>query len=330
MAGALLIIALIILYSLSEYIDAVLGAVMFYVLCRPAMLYLIEKKKWSRSAASWVMLLMVLISVIVPLIIVFNVLTPRILALLEDQSAVTAMLSNVEKLIHDQTGVDIMEESTISRMKESLVDLLSGFLGQSMSVLADIGVMILFLYFLLKNVGQLEKVLISFLPIKKTNINLFGEELVAQTYSNVLGAPILAIVQGIVASLGYIWFGIPDPWFWGIMTGIFSFIPVVGSAIIWIPAALFLLGNEQTVSGILLILYGFLIISMMDNIFRFAFQKKFADVHPLNTVMGVILGIKLFGVPGILFGPLLISYFIILLKMYKEDFIPEQNAGSLD
>jgi predicted PurR-regulated permease PerM len=294
------------------------------------MLYLIEKKKWSRAAASWVMLLMVLISVIVPLIIVFNVLTPRILALLDDQSAVTAMLSNVEKLIHDQTGVDIMEESTISRMKESLVDLLSGFLGQSMSVLADIGVMILFLYFLLKNVGQLEKVLISFLPIKKTNINLFGEELVAQTYSNVLGAPILAIVQGIVASLGYIWFGIPDPWFWGIMTGIFSFIPVVGSAIIWIPAALFLLGNEQTVSGILLILYGFLIISMMDNIFRFAFQKKFADVHPLNTVMGVILGIKLFGVPGILFGPLLISYFIILLKMYKEDFIPEQNGGSVD
>jgi predicted PurR-regulated permease PerM len=69
---------------------------------------------------------------------------------------------------------------------------------------------------------------------------------------------------------------------------------------------------------------------MMDNIFRFAFQKKFADVHPLNTVMGVILGIKLFGVPGILFGPLLISYFIILLKMYKEDFIPEQNGGSVD
>lgn len=327
-AGALLVIALIILYSLSEYIDAVLGSVMFYVLCRPAMLYLIEKKKWPRATASWVMLLLVLISVIVPLVVVFNVFFPRILSLLDDQSAVTAMLSNVEKIIHDQTGIDIMEESTISKMKEALVSMLSGFLEQSMSVLADIGVMILFLYFLLKNVGYIEDVLISFLPLKKSNINTFGQELVAQTYSNVLGAPILAFVQGIVASLGYIWFGIPDPWFWGIMTGIFSFIPVVGSALIWIPGALFLLGNEQQGAGILLLLYGFLVISMMDNIFRFAFQKKFADVHPLNTVMGVILGIKLFGVPGILFGPLLISYFIILLKIYKEDFIPDQNEIS--
>ncbi len=329
-ASALFLIALIILYSLSEYIDAVLGAVMFYVLCRPAMLFLIEKKQWSRGTASWVMLLLVLISVIVPLVVIFNVFFPRILALLDDQSAVTAMLSNVEKLIHDSTGVDIMEESTISKMKEGLVDMLSGFLGQSMSVLADIGVMILFLYFLLKNVGRMEEVLLSFLPLKKSNINTFGNELVAQTYSNVLGAPILALVQGIVASLGYIWFGIPDPWFWGIMTGIFSFIPVVGSALIWIPAALFLLGNEQTWAGIFLILYGFLVISMMDNIFRFAFQKKFADVHPLNTVMGVILGIKLFGVPGILFGPLLISYFIILLKIYKEDFIPDENQGTME
>jgi len=324
-AAVLLLLALIILYSLSEFVDAVLGAVMFYVLCRPLMLFLIEKKNWSRTTASWVILLLVLISVIVPLIIISNVFFPRILALLEDQSAVTSMLTNVENIVQKKTGVDIFDESTISKLRNALVELLTGFLGESLNILADLGVLILFLYFFLKNVGQMEMVFISFLPLTKNNIDAFGKELVAQTYSNVLGAPILAMVQGLVASVGYFLFGVPDPWFWGILTGIFSFIPVVGSALVWVPAALFLLGNEQTISGTLLLIYGFLIISMVDNVFRFAFQKRFADVHPLNTVMGVILGIKLFGVPGILFGPLLISYFIILLKIYKEDFIVEEK-----
>jgi predicted PurR-regulated permease PerM len=324
-AAVLLLLALIILYSLSEFIDAVLGAVMFYVLCRPLMLFLIEKKNWSRTTASWVILLLVLIYVIVPLIIISNVFFPRILALLDDQSAVTSMLTNVENIVQKKTGVDIFDESTISKLRNALVELLTGFLGESLNILADLGVLILFLYFFLKNVGQMEMVFISFLPLTKNNIDAFGKELVAQTYSNVLGAPILAMVQGLVASVGYFLFGVPDPWFWGILTGIFSFIPVVGSALVWVPAALFLLGNEQTISGTLLLIYGFLIISMVDNVFRFAFQKRFADVHPLNTVMGVILGIKLFGVPGILFGPLLISYFIILLKIYKEDFIIEEK-----
>ncbi|HRS40237.1 MAG TPA: AI-2E family transporter, partial [Bacteroidia bacterium] len=73
--------------------------------------------------------------------------------------------------------------------------------------------------------------------------------------------------------------------------------------------------------GVAILLYGILVISVVDNVFRFVFQKKFADVHPLITEIGVIVGLQLFGVPGIIFGPLLISYFLIMLRIFREEFL---------
>jgi len=107
----------------------------------------------------------------------------------------------------------------------------------------------------------------------------------------------------------------------GIITGLFSFIPLVGGALIWVPSALLLFTKGYEYQAMALLLYGVFVISMIDNVMRFAFQKKFADVPPLITVMGVILGIKLFGLPGMIFEPLLISYFLLLANIYKEQFI---------
>jgi predicted PurR-regulated permease PerM len=103
------------------------------------------------------------------------------------------------------------------------------------------------------------------------------------------------------------------------MCGIFSFIPFVGSALIWVPAAVLLLASGNTGYGIMLLAYGALVITNIDNVFRFILQKKFADVHPIITVLGVIFGVNFFGITGLIFGPLLISIFIILLKLFLEE-----------
>jgi predicted PurR-regulated permease PerM len=73
--------------------------------------------------------------------------------------------------------------------------------------------------------------------------------------------------------------------------------------------------------GFAIVIYGVLIISTIDNIFRFVFQSKIADVHPLITILGVIFGLKFFGVSGLIFGPLLISYFLIFIKMYQKEYL---------
>jgi predicted PurR-regulated permease PerM len=186
----------------------------------------------------------------------------------------------------------------------------------------------------LSNTGKIEHWVFNLLPVRKADLARFTEELKAQTFSNVLGAPVLATLQGLVAALGFWIFGIQEPLFWGIITGFFSFIPMVGGALIWVPSAILLYTTGHEYQAIALFLYGIFVISMIDNVLRFAFQKKFADVHPLITVMGVILGIKLFGLPGMIFGPLLISYFLIMASIYKEQFLNQQldpiNADSTD
>jgi predicted PurR-regulated permease PerM len=70
-----------------------------------------------------------------------------------------------------------------------------------------------------------------------------------------------------------------------------------------------------------MIAYGAFVISLVDNICRIYFQRKFADIHPLVTILGFIIGVSLFGIPGIIFGPLLISYFLILLKIFRDEYI---------
>ena len=97
--------------------------------------------------------------------------------------------------------------------------------------------------------------------------------------------------------------------------------PMIGSALIWVPAGIFKLSEGASWQGIAIILYGLLVIGTVDNVFRLVFQKKFADIHPLITILGVIVGLQLFGVPGLIFGPLLISYFILLLKIFNEEFL---------
>ncbi|HRG57693.1 MAG TPA: AI-2E family transporter [Bacteroidia bacterium] len=315
----------IIFFSLIDFFADFLGALILYVLYRPITRYLIEKRGWKRGFTSILMLITTLVVVIFLFTLLFNIFIPKLQHLFSDSSVITLSLQKLDYQLFEMTGQRLMNPENIKLLQNEAAEYIKAFLGQSISVLGDIGIMLLFLYFMLSNTGLIEKFVIDLLPMRKSDITKFTEELKAQTFSNVLGAPVLALLQGLIAALGYWIFGLNEPFFWGIITGLFSFIPMVGGALIWVPSAIFLYTTGQQYQALALLLYGTFVISMIDNVLRFAFQKKFADVHPLITVMGVILGLKLFGLPGIIFGPLLISYFLLLATIYKEQFIHQAS-----
>ena len=109
------------------------------------------------------------------------------------------------------------------------------------------------------------------------------------------------------------------------MTSFFGLIPVVGTAGVWLPLSVNLLIGGHIWQGLILIIYGALIISSVDNVVRMVFLKKQANVHPLITLFGVILGMSLFGFWEIVFGPLIISGFFLLVKIYKIEFLPNEK-----
>lgn len=311
----------IIFFSLIDFFADFLGALIIYVLFRPITKHLIEKRKWKRGITSIIIMLITLLLLVVPLTLLFNMFIPKLQHLFSDSSVITQTLQTLDNRVFEISGQRFMNPDNLKSLQSNAAEYIRVFLSQSLSILGDIGIMLLFLYYLLSNTGKLERFVINLLPVKTSELSRFTEELKAQTFSNVLGAPVLATLQGLVAALGYWLFGVQEPLFWGIITGFFSFIPMIGGALIWVPSALMLYTTGKEYQAIALVLYGVFIVSMIDNVLRFAFQKKFADVHPLITVMGVILGLKLFGLPGMIFGPLLISYFLLLASIYKEQFV---------
>ena len=118
---------------------------------------------------------------------------------------------------------------------------------------------------------------------------------------------------------GFLIFGLPDPLFWGVIGAFISFLPVVGAPTLSIPAAIILFVQGHPLKGVLLLVYGLLFIGNVDSFLRMMINKRIANTHPLITIIGVLIGIPLFGITGLVFGPLLLSYFLLLLEIYETN-----------
>jgi predicted PurR-regulated permease PerM len=171
----------------------------------------------------------------------------------------------------------------------------------------------------------MEESVYEYIPLRDANVELIGKEVRVMVVSNTIGIPLIALIQGVVGLIGYLIIGIKDPWLWFVATSIAAMMPVVGAAIIYVPLTISLFVSGEMGKGIAMAVWGFGVIGLVDNLFRFLLNKKLGDIHPLITIFGVIVGIQLFGFIGLIFGPLLISMFLLLLKIYSSEFITKRR-----
>jgi predicted PurR-regulated permease PerM len=318
--------SLLLVLLLYQFLNAFLGAIIMYVLLRPLMARLVLRKKWKYGLSAITLMLLSFVVILVPIFGFSYLLVSKMSVLFNESSFFLQTINTLDEKIKGVFGRELLTSENLKTIQENGTVFITQFLGETMSILADVGIMYFILYYMLTNTGRLEEAINKYIPMEKDDILLLGNELRAQTNSNAIGAPLLALIQGVFAWIGYLLFGIEDAFFWGMMTGFFSFIPFVGSALIWGPAAIYQFTFGATWQGIGIVLFGILVIGTIDNVFRFVFQKQFADVHPLITVFGVIIGIQLFGVPGVIFGPLLLSWFLLLVQIYRKELKPQPQT----
>jgi predicted PurR-regulated permease PerM len=139
-------------------------------------------------------------------------------------------------------------------------------------------------------------------------------------WSNALGIPLMGVVQGLAGLLAYWLVGVDDPWLWFAITFVSGMLPVIGVALAYVPLSLILLANGLQWEALFIFLYGFIVVGSVDNLARMWLLQKIGHVHPVITLFGVIVGLKLFGFIGFIFGPILISMFILLLRIYHKEF----------
>jgi predicted PurR-regulated permease PerM len=314
------LLALVLLNQLYVFMPGFLGAITLYILLRETYFNLTIKRKWNKTATSLLFILASLIIIALPVYFSIDLLSEKVLAILKDPLELMKDARMVGQKIYDLTGIKLLTDENLIAFQRRSTTIIPGLLNSSASLLSNFAIMFFLLYFLLKSGREVERSLQRFIPLKEENVELLSNETKNMIKANAIGIPVLAIIQGIVATIGYWIFGVKDFGLWGFLTGVFSMVPIVGTAIIWLPLTAYLFSINQTGNAAGLLIYAVVLIINIDYVVRLTLLKKFMDVHPLVTVFGVIIGIGLFGFWGVIFGPLLISYFIILVKIYMNEF----------
>ena len=168
-----------------------------------------------------------------------------------------------------------------------------------------------------------------YLPFRNDTLEELGESLKNNVNANVLGQVLVAMVQSILTGLTLWIFSVPDPLFWGVVAFFMAFLPVLGTPLVWGPAALYQFSQGQSGQAIGILLVGFIVIINVDNVLRIMLARRIGDIHPLVTLVGLVLGVEMFGLIGLVIGPLLVSYFLVLMEVFRRENrrAREENAG---
>lgn len=317
----ILFLGIILMRELWFFFSAFLGSVTFYVIMRERMFYLTEKRGWGASKAAIALLLLSFFVILVPIGLLGNILYSKISYVATHSTELLISLKAIAARIKDKIGYDLVNFNAINQLGPYLTTLLPKVLGITLDTLTIIAAMYFILFFMLVKGRAMEEALYEYIPLKDSNVELIGKEVRTMVIANTIGIPLIAFIQGVVGLIGYLIIGIDEPWLWFVATCIAAMLPVVGAAAIYVPLSIMLFAKGETGRGIAMTVWGFGFIGLVDNVVRLLLNKKLGNIHPLITIFGVIIGVQLFGFIGLIFGPLLISMFLLLLRIYGNEFL---------
>jgi len=314
-----IIIALggLIIYSLQGIFSSILSTLVLYTILRPAYIHLAEKKKWNKRFTAVLLLFLSLIVLVLPFYGLSSMVITKITELNNDQIYFTNLLNKIKHLFEFSEKATEMIEDGIRSAGTWATGLFPSLISGVFNIVFGLLLMYFLLYFMLVERIAFEQTLLKYAPFRIQNAMRFAEEMRNITYANVLGQGFIAIVQGSLVSLAFYVLDYNDPLFWGVITTFISFVPVLGPPVVFVPAALLQMVNGNTFGGWAMLIFGFVVIINIDNVLRFMIAKKIGNIHPVITVIGVVIGVPLFGILGLVFGPLLFSYFFLLIRIYE-------------
>ena len=321
----ILFMGVIIFRQITPFLGGLLGALTMYILVRTHMNYLTEKRKMKRSISALLITAETIMVFLVPLGLIIWLVVNKLQDINLAPQTFFEPIQQVAEFIKEKTGYDVLGKDTLSFIVSILPRIGQIIMEGASSLAVNLFVMIFVLYFMLIGGKKMEAYVNDILPFNEANTQEVIREINMIVRSNAIGIPLLAIIQGGVAMIGYLIFGAPNILLLGFLTCFATIIPMVGTALVWFPVAAYLAISGDWFHAIGLAAYGAIVVSQSDNLIRFILQKKMADTHPLITIFGVVIGLPLFGFMGVIFGPLLLSLFFLFVNMFKKEYLDLRN-----
>ena len=314
-------LGLLLFLKMTPFMGGILGACTIYIMVRDQMLYLTQKKKIRKSVTAIILLIEAILCFLVPLSLAVWLLISKLQTVNVDTATFVDTITNLADWIRRKTEYDLLSKENISSIASILPGIGQFLMGGISSFAVNLFVLVFVLYFMLIGGTKMEQYIYELLPFSDSNKKHVMNEINMIVRSNAIGIPLLAVIQGAIATLGYYLFDAPSALLFGFLTCFATVIPIVGTTLVWFPLAAYMAISGDWPHAIGLLLYCGLIVTNIDNLIRFILQKKMADTHPLITIFGVVIGLSLFGFMGVIFGPLLISIFILCVNIFKEQYL---------
>jgi len=203
-----------------------------------------------------------------------------------------------------------------------------GLVGTATRLTLNLTIAFFGLYYVIKHPGDVWMDARPYIPFSRKNTEKLGKRFKDVTVSTVIGTGVTAAIQGALLGIAFMVLGLPNALFWSVVTAALAILPVVGSGLVWGPAAVVLILQGRPLAGIVLIIWGAVVVGSADNFIRPIIYRRWAAVHPLITLIGAIAGVSNFGLLGLLIGPLALSYLFELIRMYREEYLEPEIAES--
>ena len=317
----------LVIIELWIFLPGLLGALTLYILSRSSYFQLVYNRKWKKGRAAGLFIVYYLFILGLPIFLAIMLISPKVNAFLADPTAMIESAKTSIITIQERLGFTMVSENSLSTALTKVTNFIPTIFNSTATVISNLAIMLFVLYYMLVNGTDIERFLGRVIPLKPENITMLASETKKMVKANALGIPLISIIQGLTATLGYFIFGVKDFALWGFLTGIFAFFPVVGTMIVWVPLVLYTYAIGNNWQATWLLLYSVIVTGNVDYIARITLLKRMGNVHPVITILGVIVGLNLFGFIGLVFGPLLVNYILVLFDIYMNEFSEKETPN---
>jgi predicted PurR-regulated permease PerM len=325
------------------FLQPVFFAVVLVIVFHPLHVRL-HRRIRNASAAALLSTLGTLLTIIIPAVLLSAALRSELRTVYQslsgsgaqEGSPVTRALQLIEEArmwlgkYVDLSQVDLRAELTdrLQQVSSFLLSQLAGFAGDVTSFVVAAVITFFTLFYLFRDGRAFWRRLAVFIPLSPAQLEKLATGVSGTIASSMYGGLAVALAQGALLGVAFWVLGLPSPVLWGAMTAVFSFMPLVGTAMVWLPAAIILMLIGHPVKGLILLAWGAGVVSTVDNILRPLVISEHMRFHPLYVFFALLGGLQAFGFIGLFAGPAVLAIAQVLFDLLVEESRRPRNENS--
>jgi predicted PurR-regulated permease PerM len=321
----ILVLGVALLLALTPFATGVVGIPVLYVVFEPIHGWLTRRARAHPRVAAALAVLIALFLIVVPGVSLAGLIVNQAQQIASGVVA-SPMLERIAQFHIRGVAIGPQLAGLGGKLVSFIGSSAFGLIGTATRLALNLTIALFGLYYLLLRPGETWEQVRPYIPFSAENTEVLRQRFRNVTVSTVIGTGLVAIIQGTMVGLGFWASGLSNALFWGVVTVVFSILPVVGSGLVWGPGAIALAVGGRWGWAIALAVWGAVIVGNVDFVVRPIIFRRWANIHPLVTLLGALAGVPYFGLLGLLIGPLALSYFFELIRMYREEYLTGESA----